>query len=249
LGILLSALLGLQQAYAGSENLLLGNRTILHFTDAKKVLFKLHQERALTLYCRCKYSEKTPDLKSCGYQVKRNPDRARRIEWEHVVPAENFGRSFIEWREGASFCVDKKGKRYKGRKCAAKNPLFAKMEADLYNLFPEIGELNELRGNKSMAEVGALGKFAGVSFGDCKARIWQSKFEPMNFAKGTVARAYLYMDLAYPERGILSDKNNKLYEAWDKLYPVEPWECELYQKIKVAQKSDNPILEARCAKK
>ncbi len=222
-----------------------GNTAIPNFREAKKITTRLHSARSLTLYCRCKYKDKEIDLKSCGYKSPRDPKRAKRLEWEHVVPAEAFGQSFIEWREGAPACVSK-GKPYRGRKCAEKNPEFARMEADLYNLFPEVGEVNGLRSNFSMAEVTALGKFAGISFGGCGARIFQSKFEPMDFAKGTVARVYLYMDNAYRGHGIISDKNRKLFAAWDMDHPVEPWECELYREIKKIQPNDNPILSHRC---
>lgn len=238
---ILIALMAVISAHAAN------NQTIKNFREAKHIAADLHRARALTLYCRCRYQGKSVNHSSCGYKVANNARRALRIEWEHVVPAEAFGQAFKEWREGSPKCV-KKGKKYKGRKCAEKNPEFAKMEADLYNLFPEVGEVNGLRSNFSMAEVGALGKFAGTTFGGCKAKVWERKFEPMDFAKGTVARAYMYMDQAYPGRGVISGKNKKLFEAWDKLHPVEPWECELYQKIKKAQRNDNPILAARCKK-
>ena len=123
------------------------------------------------------------------------------------------------------------------------------MEGDLYNLFPEDGEVNGLRSNFSMSEIGALGHFAGTSFGGCKARVFESKFEPMDFAKGTVARAYLYMDGEYPGHGIISDKNRKLFAVWDLAHPVEPWECDLYRRIRKVQPNENPILAARCAGK
>src|SRR5690606_33204922 len=130
------------------------------FREAKKIAEKLHSDRPLTLYCRCEYRGKTVDFASCGYESPTGSKRAQRIEWEHVVPAEAFGQAFAEWRVGAPHCRRKGGKRYKGRKCAETNPVFARMEADLYNLFPEVGEVNALRSNYSMAEVGALGRFA-----------------------------------------------------------------------------------------
>jgi deoxyribonuclease-1 len=222
-----------------------GNERIRNFREAKKIAAKLHAKRALTLYCRCKYVGKVIDGSSCGYVGAGDPRRAARLEWEHVVPAEAFGQSFVEWREGAPRCKTKK-KKYRGRRCAEKNPEFARMEADLYNLFPEVGEVNGLRSNYSMAEIGALGKAAGTSFGGCAARIFESKFEPMDFAKGTVARTYLYMDAAYPGHGVVSNKNRKLFEAWDKMHPIEPWECELYRQIKEAQGNENPVLAERC---
>ena len=48
---------------------------------------------------------------------RRDTRRARRIEIEHVVPAENFGRSFIEWREGHATCVNKEGKPLPAAPC------------------------------------------------------------------------------------------------------------------------------------
>lgn len=240
------ALLSLSAAANSVFSVGTGNVAVPNFREAKKIATRLHKARGLTLYCRCRYTGKSVDGPSCGYKSPRDPERAKRIEWEHVVPAESFGQSFVEWREGAPNCKSKKGKRFRGRKCAETNPEFSRMEGDLYNLFPEVGEVNGLRSNYSMAEVSALGKFAGISFGKCQAKVFQSKFEPMDFAKGTVARAYLYMDYAYRGHGIISDKNRKLFEAWDKTHPVETWECDLYREIKKIQKNENPILSNRC---
>ncbi len=119
------------------------------------------------------------------------------------------------------------------------------MEGDLYNLWPEIGELNGLRSNYSMAELGAE-KDKRSQFGGCKVKIEDRKFEPMPSAKGRVARVYFYMDQAYPGRGVISEKNRKLFEAWDRLHPVDSLECERARKIEKIQKNKNPILESRC---
>src|SRR5690242_7584498 len=173
-----------------------GNEKIRHFRQAKRFANEIHKDHPYTIYCNCRYQGHDIDLKSCGYQVHKDAKRAVRLEWEHVVPAEAFGQSFTDWREGSSQCV-KKGKKYKGRKCAENNPEFARIEADLYNLWPEVGELNGLRNNFSMAELGA--ETAKQSFfGECKVKIEDRKFEPMSAAKGRVARVYLYMDLTYP---------------------------------------------------
>jgi len=219
------------------------NSKILHFEEAKKLARPLHEEQPYTIYCHCRYSGKVVDLESCGYKTQSMPKRAARIEWEHVVPAEAFGQSFKEWREGSDACV-KHGKRYKGRKCARTNSDFSKMESDLYNLWPEVGELNALRSNFSMA---ALTE-SKYDFGGCKAKISDRKFEPMDSAKGIVARTYQYMDQAYPGRGVISEKNQKLFEAWSALYPVTDWECKRAKKIEAIQESSNPILDKYCKK-
>lgn len=226
-----------------------GNTKILSFQDAKPFLEQIHKTHPYTLYCGCRYNGKNVDLKSCGYKVHKNPKRAARKEWEHVVPAEAFGKAFAEWRIGASNCI-KRGKKFKGRKCARKNPVFAKMEADLFNLYPEIGELNGLRSNYSMAAFGKLDRGpSSKTFGECKAIVSDRKFEPMDTAKGIVARTYMYMNKAYPGKGIISEKNSKLFEAWNKMFPVTDWECKRARAIASIQGNVNEFVESACATK
>lgn len=45
-----------------------------------------------------------------GFVTRGHEDRASRAETEHVAAAENFGRAFPEWREGAPQCVDIQGR-------------------------------------------------------------------------------------------------------------------------------------------
>lgn len=225
-----------------------GNEKVESFSKAKKLAVKIHEEAPFTIYCGCRYSGKQVDFASCGYRPRKNKPSSARLEWEHVVPAEAFGQSFAEWRDGAPNCK-RRGRKYKGRKCAEKtNKLFSRMEADLYNLWPEIAELNRLRSNYSMAALGGQSKNAyAKSFGGCQAVLDDRKFEPMDRAKGVVARTYMYMEQAYPGRGIISDKNEKLFAAWDKLFPVTDWECRRAEKIRLVQGNENEVLKARCA--
>ena len=96
------------------------NTQITSFSKSKRLLLKLYKDNPVTLYCGCSFKGKKPNLSSCGYIPKKNKKRANRIEWEHVVPAHAFGQSFSEWRNGHPECVNKKGKKFKGRKCAEK---------------------------------------------------------------------------------------------------------------------------------
>ena len=212
------------------------------FQAAHKMLPQIYGETTKTIYCGCLVHGARIDLASCGYKVRKDRKRAERREWEHVVPAEAFGHAFAEWREGSPLCAQT-GKKSKGRECARKNHDFNLMESDLYNLWPEIGELNGLRNNFSMAEISGPAK----TFGACTAKIADRKFEPMDMAKGTVARVYMYMDGHYPGKGIISDKNKKLFEAWDKDHPVTEYECEIGRKVLAIQHNLNPVLAARCA--
>ncbi len=119
------------------------------------------------------------------------------------------------------------------------------MEGDLYNLYPEIGELNGLRSNFSMAALTLSSE--SKTFGGCEAMIVGRKFQPADAAKGVVARTYLYMDGAYPKRGIVSEKNRPLFLAWDKKFPPAAWECKRAKAISLIQKNVNPVLAARCS--
>ena len=228
-----------------AENVLassLGNQNIKNFSEAKKIAVKIHQNHQITIYCPCKYSGKTIDLKSCDYKVLKDPKRASRLEWEHVVPAEAFGNSFAEWRDGSAQCIKRNGKKFKGRKCAETNPEFNRIESDLYNLWPAIGELNGLRSNFSMAQISGESQ----TFGDCKAKIQNHKFEPMDLDKGVVARVYMYMDSSYPGRGIIGEKNRKLFDAWDNSYPANEWDCDRAKMIEKIQGNKNHVLNSRC---
>jgi deoxyribonuclease-1 len=69
------------------------NITIDSFNHAKKLLTQVFAGHEITFYCGCTYAGNEVDLASCGYQPKKDPDRAKRLEWEHVVPAEAFGQS------------------------------------------------------------------------------------------------------------------------------------------------------------
>ena len=53
------------------------------------------------------------------------------------------------------------------------------------------------------------------------------KAEPPLNVRGDIARTYLYMDVAYPGRGIISKKNRKLFAAWNRQDPVDRWKSSL----------------------
>jgi len=221
------------------------NTTIPSFREAKKHLFDVHGTQGKTIYCQCHYNEMSISHKECGFKAKKLKKRAYRLEWEHIVPAHAFGHSFLSWREGHENCRGKK-KRYKGRRCTQKvEPHFNYMEADLYNLFPSVGAINQARSNFSMAEIpGDIGKI----FGSCQVKIYERKVEPPAQMKGDIARVYYYMHKAYPGRGIISDKNEKLFAAWDKMDPVDEAECTRNFKIELLQKNPNEFVKSACLK-
>jgi deoxyribonuclease-1 len=221
-----------------------GNPQHWKFTTAVRKIAEISKFNPVTVYCGCQYRGNIVDLASCGFVSHHKSKRTNHIEWEHVAAAESFGQSFVMWRKGDTKCSNKRKGPYAGRKCAEKDSEFLRMETDLYNLWPIIGELNVLRSNFSFAELTG----SDYNFGGCKVKIQDRKIEPMDEYKGVVARAHKYMDLVYPHHGIISEKNKPLFNTWDAAFPVTDWECQRADLIKEVQGNANPILVEACEK-
>ena len=117
-----------------------GNTTNDSFNRAKKMLAReVYFDHRITIYCGAAFDEKKNVVLPQGFETEKHQKRATRVEWEHAVPAENFGRAFEEWRNGHPECVNNKGQSFKGRRCAEKvNMEYRYMQADMFNLFPAI---------------------------------------------------------------------------------------------------------------
>ena len=188
------------------------------FARAKLVAGQIFSDNRQTLYCGCTFNRKNQiNLNSCSMQSARNKPRALRVEWEHMMPAENFGRHFACWRE--PLCVQR-GKRYKGRRCCQKiDADYRRIEAELYNLWPAVGLVNQARSNYRFSALGSRAPFHGCDFSyDRTAR----RVEPADSAKGIVARANLFVAEHYGIR--LSKAQRQLFLLWDKQFPPEPRE-------------------------
>jgi len=109
------------------------------FEKAKRVLYgDIYKGHNITFYCGCDYDPKSKqvDWKSCGYKPRKNPERASRIEAEHVMPAHQFGNFRQCWREPKKVCPEKD---VTGRQCCEeKDPVFEAAYNDLHNLFPAV---------------------------------------------------------------------------------------------------------------
>ena len=184
-----------------------------------------------TFYCGCSYtfmgkSGGRVDLESCGYEVRKNQNRAQRIEWEHIVPASNFGRARQCWQEG-------------GRKnCVKNDPVFAAMEADMHNLTPSIGEVNGDRSNFNFSQFST----PATQYGQCEFKVdfKNRSAEPRDEIKGQVARTYFYM---YDRYNLpMSTQQQRLLVAWDRQYPVSQWEIERNHRIAKQMGHDNPFV-------
>ena len=56
----------------------------------------------------------------------------------------------------------------------------------------------------------------------------------------------MYMDSVYPGRGIISNKNCKIFESWHKSDPVDKWECERAKRIERIQGNRNEVVMKSC---
>lgn len=219
--------------------------TIENFGDAKAAMEKYvvydHRE---TIYCGAKFDAEKRILAAPGFQPKKENARARRMEWEHAVPAVKFGGELPAWKNGHPECINPRSRKpFRGRKCAERvEKEFRDMEADLYNLFPVIGAVNPVRGNRDYAELPTEPN----AFGACAAKAKGSHFEPPDRAKGQVARASLYMAATYPARYKPEAWQTDLFEAWNRHFPVDEWECERAKRIARLQKRENEFIKKPC---
>lgn len=222
------------------------NETNQSFSKAKKMLEReVYNEHRETFYCAATFSSKKIVTPPTGFTSVKYVKRSKKIEWEHVVAAENFGRNFVEWRDGVSACKSKSGKKFSGRKCAEKTNIeYRYMQADMFNLVPAIGSVNALRSNYNFIAENNVQS----SFGSCDMKISKKKAVPPESSRGRIARTHLYMDSTY-SKFKMSNQQRQLMTAWDKMYPVSKWECERTKKIMKLQGGNNLIIEQSCKEK
>lgn len=234
------------------------NKEVETFAKAKRNLKKLYNKTSLerkTIYCGCDFNNKKIDTKSCGFKLKKKVKNGKikemyskriKVEWEHLVPASKFQVFFpecIKRDKKGSPLRDKKGnlKTIGRSKCKKVSPEYNLMISDMYNLYPSVGSLNAHRSNLSFGEINGEKR----EWGNCNFEIKNRKVEPRDEIKGLIARNYKYMEQAYGVK-LISNKNKKLFDVWDKMYPASEEECKRYKLIKKIQTSDNPVLSKVC---
>ena len=238
--ILITAL-ALVLVFAGTT-IAAGNATNDSFKRTKGHLAQVYADHRITFYCGAEYDESGNVVLPDGFVTPSYHKRAERVEWEHVVPAENFGRAFAEWRNGSPQCVDNQGRTFKGRRCAEKaNMEYRHIQADMHNLTPAIGAVNALRRNYNFA----LLPDAENTFGTCAMKIQGNKVEPPEAARGMIARIYKYMAGAYPSYQ-MGRPQHQLLDAWDKMYPPDAWECARAKRVEAIQGNENFAVKNQC---
>lgn len=202
------------------------------FSQSKLVLAqKIYTNHSIDFYSGCRFFKQqkllVPDWKSCGYQARKNPERAKRIEWEHVVPAWVFGHQLQCWQRG--------GRAY----CRDHSVAFRQMEADMHNLVPTIGELNGDRSNFPYAMISGEERPYGAKV-NMEINFKTRTAEPPDKVYGDVARINFYMRDRY--HLALSSQQLQLFTAWNNLDPVDAWEQQRNELIRQAQGNDNPYV-------
>lgn len=197
-----------------------------------KVYFDQNQSGQLgTLYCGCDWhwagvSGGRVDFDSCGYRPRAQMTRAQRIEWEHIVPASSMGMTRQCWQNG-------------GRSnCNRTDPVFNKMEADMHNLSPSVGDVNADRSNFHFGVLPTVSKEHGVC--DFKVDKRRRVAEPRDAVKGMVARVYFYVHDRYKIE--MSPAQERLFMAWHHRFPVSAWELERDHRITKVMGHSNPFV-------
>ena len=202
------------------------------FRKSKHILAtKVYLDYRTAFYSGCRfrnYQKKLVPVKSsCGYTPRKNANRGKRIEWEHVVPAWVFGHQLKCWQEG--------GRAH----CRNTHKRFRQMEADMHNLVPAIGEINGDRSNYRFQMIPGEERVYGkpinmeIEFGERRA-------EPPENVFGDIGRTYLYMKEKYGFRVSKSQLN--LFRAWNNLDPVDEWEKKRNKLITEVQGNHNPFV-------
>lgn len=198
-----------------------------NFANAKKVLPRIFAGMEEDIYCGCRYTGKAINLASCGYAPRKNAQRAARMEWEHVVPAEHLGEQRQCWQDG-------------GRKnCSGNDPLFDEMEGDLNNLVPAVGEVN---GDRSNMRYGVFAARPEHVYGQCASvpDFDTRQFQPREEVRGRLGRISLYMHTRYHLR--MSRQDRQLWCAWARSQPVDAWEEKRDRRIIAVQGEGNPFV-------
>lgn len=208
------------------------------FSVAKKNLNQLYKnlDDPRTFYCNCQIDytiskKPTPNLRSCGYKTYKQPKRAKRIEYEHIVPASWLGQQLQCWQHG-------------GRKGCSHNKTFQVREGDMHNLVPAVGEINADRSNY---RYGLLPNKKQSHYGKCPFYVSNNKprlVEPPVYTRGFIARATLYMKERYQIS--LSKAQERLMQSWHKQYAPTRFECLRNKKIAAIQGNDNPYITKAC---
>ncbi len=211
------------------------NSFAYQFSYTKKQAKKIWADHRESFYCGCTFDKHlSVHHASCSY-TPIDKRRAKKIEWEHLVPVSWFGHHRSCW-ENAKY-----NKRDPRSHCEKIDPVFKIMLHDLHNLVPAIGEVNKARSNYGFTTLETKTLFNG-----CEITIDKNakKVEPKDSIKGTIARVHLYMEQTYGENEFrLSAKQREQYLDWHKRFPPSAWEKTWNKRVFNIQGKNNSFID------
>lgn len=214
--------------------LIFSTNNLANFQTTKKQARYIWRDHRESFYCGCQFdAHLNVHFKSCHY-TPVDKRRAKRIEWEHLVPVSWFGRHRPCWQYAKHYRINPRAY------CEQKDPIFKKMMNDLHNLVPAIGEVNKARGAYGFGTIKSHTLYNG-----CELTIDTSskKVDPKDNIKGIIARAHLYMAKHYGKQQFsLSPQQYEQYIKWHQLYPPSAWEKTWNQRIFKLQGTDNRFI-------
>ena len=95
---------------------------------------------------------------------------------------------------------------------------------------------------------GIMSVAVNTLFGTCAMKIDGRLAEPPEYTRGAIARTSLYMEDAYSVYK-MSGAQRKLMQAWDKMHPVDQWECLRAKRIEAVQGNENKFVSEPCRRK
>lgn len=207
------------------------------WSSTTKKAADIHESHKTTLYCGCEYTRKgrsggIVDQSTCEFENRPNisDTRAKRTEWEHVVPASLMpARQHACWVNGSR------------RECERNGPPEVKaMIFDLHNLVPSVGQVNADRSNLRYGEIDG----EVLVFGQCDFEYSRELniAEPAPEVRGDVARIWFYMRDTH---GVVFELGEqKMFQAWMDADPVDEWEIKRNRLVYCQQKTFNPYVSS-----
>jgi len=161
----------------------------------------------------------------CGYRFEhdRKINGTKPVSIEHIYPTAEIARQLN--------CGSRMQCRDSG------NKLFARMEADMHNMYPEWSPLITYRDGLRYGEI----QGEQWRFEDCDIEWQGGVLEPRPLARGNIARAMLYMHEHY---GLKLDLEiRRLMVLWNRDDPPSNQEIERNDQIEAIQGNRNPFID------
>lgn len=161
----------------------------------------------------------------CGFRFEHDKkiNESKYVSIEHIYPTNLMMKQLG--------CDSRKQCRDSG------NKLFARMEADMHNMYPVWQALVTYRYGLPFGEV----QGEEWRFDDCDIEWQGGVLEPRPLARGNIARSLLYMHTTYGLK--LESGSIRMLTGWNREDPPSNQEMDRNDKIESIQGSRNPFID------